>query len=67
MLTDWSMPVMDGLDLGQDGAVVRVDVSSGHVPAKPTNNIPFRGAGRRAQWEDTSQKLNSAAQKLTDD
>ena len=26
--TDWSMPVMDGLDLGQDGAVVRVDVSS---------------------------------------
>ncbi len=39
----------------------------GHVPAKPTNNIPFRGAGRRAQWKDTSQKLNSAAQKLTDD
>lgn len=38
----------------------------GHVPAKPTDNIPGALA-RRAQWEDTSQKLNSAAQKLTDE
>ena len=54
VLTDWSMPV------------VRVDVFLGHVPAKPTDNIPGALA-RRAPWGNTSQKLNSAAQKLTDE